>query len=546
MIKLSKLTFLFCCIFSSVSNAQMFTITPTYTTLVQSGLLAVTDACITFGVNNSNPSPIQIEEVAYIMPANSTQTWTLWYKTTPLNGNPGNITVANGWTVVTTQVATSTAAGITTVLTSVGFSIPASTTYRFALSKNDPNMDYGGAGCAPNSFTQNGVSLYVGDNPISDGWSGDVVIMSFNPRFFQGSVTFGDPLTPDNAGVDSILLPNVVECSGPYFVKARVKNFGSNQIDSVRVGWSVDGTPQPTVYVNTPLPVIGDFTIVDLGWANIPFPQSAEIKVWTSLPNGVVDTEFGNDTSTLIVTANTPGITLTAFNDTMYICDNEAIVLDAGFNANTDYTWSNGTQAQVNIIYSAGTYWVWAYNPLGCQAFDTFEVMHFPSVEAGPYVSMIDNGLGEFTFNISSLKNVTFYEWNFGDNSPLVQGSAPISHTYTQNGSYIVKATLANECDTIYRYGNVFASGLNLKSLNNDVDIKIIPNPAKESLVIQADNIQINGIALYNIIGQKVYLRENINSNKTQISVDMLSNGMYQLHILTNEGIIVRKIEVVK
>src|SRR5690606_15111305 len=140
-----------------------------------------------------------------------------------------------------------------------------------------------------------------------------------------------------------------------------------------------------------------------------------------------------NDNDTLLVTlASTfEGITLNELNDTS-ICKGDSLYLDAGFNPNTDYTWSNGTQAQHNIITQPGTYWVWAYNPSGCQSFDTFEVSLLPDPTAGPNVVGIDNGAGNFTFNIPMAADVEEWVWDFGDATPTVTGPAPISHTYTQ------------------------------------------------------------------------------------------------------------------
>src|SRR5690606_8879838 len=148
-----------------------------------------------------------------------------------------------------------------------------------------------------------------------------------------------------------------------------------------------------------------NFVSVNLGNVYYPHNVPITIKAWTSFPNGQIDLDNSNDTLTETITATMQGIILNELNDTT-ICKGDSLLLDAGFNANTDYTWSNGTQAQENIITLPGTYWLWAYNPSGCQAFDTFEVTISPDPSAGPNVVGIDNGAGNFTFNIPMAADV--------------------------------------------------------------------------------------------------------------------------------------------
>lgn len=533
---------------SNIINAQSFTIATNYTNY-GSGSLGATNCTITFAIENNNPSPIDIMEVAYIMPAASTQTWQLWYKPTPLTGVPGAVNAGNGWDIASTaQTVTSTVAGVTTILTNVNFSIPANTTWRFAVVTNSGSMQYGATATVPNIFTQNGVSLLVGDNPISTGYAGSQTGPTFNPRFFNGSVTFGNPYTPDNAGVDSIAMPASFSCSGPQKAFARVNNFGNNQIDSVRVEWTVNGIPQPTVFVNTPLPNIGDNTTVELGWVHIPFGAPVQLSAWTFMPNGVPDTEPGNDTSTVILTAVEEGIVLTPFDDTMYICPGDVITLDAGYNANTDYTWSNGIQAQVNQISAPGVYWVWAYNPSGCQAFDTFYVVEELLPAAGHLIAAIDNGGGNFTFNIPGLANVAEFLWDFGDASPLVAGAPPINHTYTNPGSYQVSVTLSNKCGEIYRYGNIFTMGTDIVDVELSNLVKLMPNPASEYIQIESNNsnILIQGVNIFNVVGQSVFVSGAVKNDKVQVHVKDFSTGLYNIQIHTNRGVINKKLEVLR
>lgn len=101
----------------------------------------------------------------------------------------------------------------------------------------------------------------------------------------------------NNAAVSAIDSPSTF-CAGIKDVWATIQNDGKNAIDSVRVNWSVGGTAQKTLLYKTKLDTVkgkGSYNAtVKLGSYN--FTAAANVKVWTSFPNGVKDTINGNDT----------------------------------------------------------------------------------------------------------------------------------------------------------------------------------------------------------------------------------------------------------
>jgi hypothetical protein len=103
----------------------------------------------------------------------------------------------------------------------------------------------------------------------------------------------------NDAGVFSIDSPKTF-CTGTKNVAATIRNSGINQINTLTVNWSVDGVAQtPYNFVGT-LDTIGGAgqtnAQVILGSVNFPQGVNKIIKVWTSAPNGGVDTLAFNDT----------------------------------------------------------------------------------------------------------------------------------------------------------------------------------------------------------------------------------------------------------
>jgi hypothetical protein len=121
--------------------------------------------------------------------------------------------------------------------------------------------------------------------------------LTTNPRFREIEI-FNIPEIND-AGVSDLLEPTTV-CTGNEDVVVRVRNYGSNQINSLSVNWSVNGVLQSPIAVSTLIDTTGglnpSFIDVNLGSVNFVANQTYAIQAWTSLPNGQPDPKSVNDT----------------------------------------------------------------------------------------------------------------------------------------------------------------------------------------------------------------------------------------------------------
>lgn len=177
----------------SIVNAQ----TTLNTTVSSTGYTGTnnsgTNGFITFVIYNNSGAPIFLTDVGnWTDNSYNNTTSTLWYSSTNLSGTVGTLG-APDWTKVadnTVSGITATSLSVNNVITGMTFLIPDNTTYRFALHTTGTNRYSGFTGnpASPNNFSANGVTLYVGDHQISGQNVG--YGMTFNPRFFTGSITF--------------------------------------------------------------------------------------------------------------------------------------------------------------------------------------------------------------------------------------------------------------------------------------------------------------------------------------------------------------------
>lgn len=224
------------------------------------------------------------------------------------------------------------------------------------------------------------------------------------------------------------------------------------------------------------------------------------------------------------------------------ICNGDSIILDAA-NSGSTYLWNDSTTNQTLAVYNAGTYSVMVTNTNGCSASDSINV----SIQALPNATAITttrNGGGNYTFNVSNGTNIDRYVWNFGDNS--TGNGAPISHSYATNGTYTVSVTISNDCGDTTLMTSVVVDELSIKNIIKEDDVTIYPNPAQDviNISLKNQNNSIEKVIIYNILGQEVMNKTlDITNNATNININNLSAGIYQIMIYTKDGISIKKVD---
>ncbi len=102
-------------------------------------------------------------------------------------------------------------------------------------------------------------------------------------------------LVNDDAGIFSLDAPGSSTVPGSQSVQVSIKNHGINNLDSVRVNWSVDGVAQTSHSWTGSLAPGAVAAAVNIGSYNFT-PGNPTLKIWTSNPNGNADNNTFNDT----------------------------------------------------------------------------------------------------------------------------------------------------------------------------------------------------------------------------------------------------------
>lgn len=134
--------------------------------------------------------------------------------------------------------------------------------------------------------------------------------------------------------------------------------------------------------------------------------------------------------------------------------------------------------------------------------------------------------------------------------APTVDTSAD-SSTGSRNNIVVVRLSLESNARTPttildeIRIGNTWQSVTGQAPLSvteNELSskLKIYPNPAKDVISIETDNVKISSVELFTLLGQKVKSQSSLTDNK--LSVSDLSKGIYLLKVSAEGSSTTKKI----
>ncbi|MEO8760575.1 MAG: T9SS type A sorting domain-containing protein, partial [Bacteroidia bacterium] len=81
------------------------------------------------------------------------------------------------------------------------------------------------------------------------------------------------------------------------------------------------------------------------------------------------------------------------------------------------------------------------------------------------------------------------------------------------------------------------AGANDIKQISNNLKVTIYPNPTKGIFIVQTTLYENTSVEIYSLLGQKL-LTEHLIRNNTQLNLNNLANGIYQLTIIKNNEVI--------
>ena len=192
------------------------------------------------------------------------------------------------------------------------------------------------------------------------------------------------------------------------------------------------------------------------------------------------------------------------------------------------YTWSDHSTDTMLEIKQNGTYWVEYTN--GCHSrVDSFII----SGENLPTPIIRVDG-----FELSTAMSYHTYQWMLNKN--IIPGATDSTYTVTQNGNYQVIVSNTSGCiDTSAAYEVTNYTGIeDIAAIARQ--IQVYPNPADQIIHINAP-VEISAI-ISTVDGRRI---NKVNNART-INISNLSEGIYFLKIMNNNGVVIKIAKFVK
>ena len=191
----------------------------------------------------------------------------------------------------------------------------------------------------------------------------------------------------NDAGI--AIMPPVM-CAGKQPAKVMLENFGTNKLTSVTINWSLNGKLQSSVNWSGKLPK-DSITAVSLGTITFTVGKIDTFKVWTSSPNGVLDSMPQNDT--MYTKVSTQAYPIPNAGGSKKLCAGSSTFIGSGTGSGVSYSWtsnpsgfvSNSGQPKITPKVTTTYYLTETTFLAGCSASDsaTITVGQIPTPNAG-------------------------------------------------------------------------------------------------------------------------------------------------------------------
>lgn len=273
----------------------------------------------------------------------------------------------------------------------------------------------------------------------------------------------------------------------------------------------------------------------------------------------------GTCTSIVIatVTVNSlPGMTTpTITPSNCNLCNGTVIGLNGTGGSGTYYYALNGAVYSSVPSYSwcAGTFYYAVVDSVtGC--YSPTQIYTIPSIGSPTVSFALVQDTVPHTWDVypSYSANIDSATWYWGDGDSTI--ALYPSHTYAVAGLYNICLTvrdtagcIATYCqnDSVYRTNSIVqinvinnATGIS-QILDLNSNISIYPNPSNGNFVIEPQNTLYNvRCTVYDINGKAV-LTQTING-KTNIVASNLNEGIYNISLLSNEGVVNKRLVIVR
>lgn len=260
---------------------------------------------VTFNFQNTNSYPVIITNIEGIVGVFGDINVGLWYKTSAINGSPGAISTANGWTLFNTQpingIGNTTNNVTQPFFSNISFTIPANTTYGIAISATTTGSLLGvqriGNAAATVAVGNGNCNFLSGANIGYAAVSPAPAAPTLTPKGWLGKITFipgnnctGTPVAATVSGPQNICANALFSLTATGYSVGAGLIYQWQRYNTITAVWEdITGATTPNNYTSAGITAATQFRLKTTCSATSmqSLSNAITVGIGTGLPGGV-------------------------------------------------------------------------------------------------------------------------------------------------------------------------------------------------------------------------------------------------------------------
>lgn len=218
----------------------------------------------------------------------------------------------------------------------------------------------------------------------------------------------------------------------------------------------------------------------------------------------------------------------------------------AGGTAPYSFLWDNGATTEDLSGLGVGSYTGTITDANGCVLVSP--VLTITNTDSLPATAFDYGTVGAAVNFSNTTPNGVSYAWDFGDGNTSTDENP--TNLYATNDQFVVSLTVTNDCGSTTVTDTILITQVGIEDNLLAANVSVYPNPTQGVFDIRFDELSLEDVEIIlstvegkQVVKEKIGTVRGIFTHRMDLS-DNLARGSYVLQIVTNQGVIHKRIQL--